>query len=244
MNLSSTVPASSSSAKNSIASESPEILIATGNPESRMRRNSKSDAASSSQARLRDAYHGGLMDTATEKPVATKEESVVVDLSGSEIGSEEDVTWRLVAYKTATGKPYASSESDCQGGPKDDRIKWSHNRHVSPAPIHHTEAVFSIAREIYGREHDDTVDDLDVNMAIWGMILNATLRAAVHLEQDYEANLRYVKTWKSKIKWYSENNHVKEMNRINGMPTESERKIFPGITTLGLLEKIQSLVKV
>ena len=34
----------------------------------------------------------------------------------------------------------------------------------------------------------------------------------------------------------------KDMNRIDGMPTEFEWKIFPGITTLGLLEKIQSLM--
>ena len=33
------------------------------------------------------------------------------------------------------------------------------------------------------------------------------------------------------------------MNRIDGMPTESEWKIFPGIPTLGLLEKIQSLMR-
>ena len=88
MNLSSQVPTSSSSAKSPIASKSPGILIATGKPESRMRRNSKSDAAWSSQVRLQDAYFGGLMDTATGKPVATKEESGDVDLSESE-------TWSL-----------------------------------------------------------------------------------------------------------------------------------------------------
>ena len=38
-----------------------------------------------------------------------------------------------------------------------------------------------------------------------------------------------VATWKSKIEWYSENNHFKDMNRIDGI-------------TLGLLEKIQSLM--
>ena len=48
---------------------------------------------------------------------------------------------------------------------------------------------------------------------------------------------------KDKIKWYSENNHFKELNRIDGMPTEFEWKIFPGFTTLGLLEKIQDLMK-
>ena len=45
-----------------------------------------------------------------------------------------------------------------------------------------------------------------------------------------------VATWKSKIKWYSENNHFKDMNRIDGMPTEFERKIC-------LLEKIESLIR-
>ena len=35
------------------------------------------------------------------------------------------------------------------------------------------------------------------------------------------------------------NNHFKDMIRIDGMPTEFEWKIFPRITALGLLEKIQ-----
>ena len=52
-----------------------------------------------------------------------------------------------------------------------------------------------------------------------------------------------VSTWKSKIKWYSENIHVKETNRIDGMPTEFEWKIFPGTMALGLLEKIQNLMR-
>ena len=103
MNLSSHVPTSSSSAKSPIASKSLGIPIATVKLESRMRRNSKSDAASSSQARLQDAYLGGLMDTATEKLVATKEESGDVDLSESETGSlhKEEVTGRPVVYQTA-----------------------------------------------------------------------------------------------------------------------------------------------
>ena len=33
------------------------------------------------------------------------------------------------------------------------------------------------------------------------------------------------------------------MKRIDGMPTEFEWKIFPGITTLGFFEKIQSLTR-
>ena len=60
-------------------------------------------------------------------------------------------------------------------------------------PIAYAEAVFSIVRDIHGREHDDPMDDLDLNMAIWGIFLNATLRAAVHFGQDNEAKLRYMK---------------------------------------------------
>ena len=52
----------------------------------------------------------------------------------------------------------------------------------------------------------------------------------------------HIEPWKSKIKWYSENKHFKDMNRIDGMPTEFEWKIFPRTTTLDLLEKIQSLM--
>ena len=68
------------------------------------------------------------MDTATGKPVATKEVSVYVDLSESETESEEEVTERPVARKTATGNQNAREV------------------HASPATVHHTEAVFSIVR--------------------------------------------------------------------------------------------------
>ena len=71
-NLSSHVPTSSSSAKNPIAPNSPDILTATEKLVSKMRGNSESDAASSSHARLQDAHLGRLMDKATGKLVATK----------------------------------------------------------------------------------------------------------------------------------------------------------------------------
>ena len=64
---------------------------------------------------------------------------------------------------------------------------------MSPATVHHMEAMFSVVRNTYGREHDDPMDDLDVNAAIWSIFLTTTLQAAVHLGQDYEVNLRYVK---------------------------------------------------
>ena len=136
--------------------------------------------------------------------------------------SEEDVTGKPNAYKKAAGKPYASSKSDCQGGPKAEKMKWSHNLHVSPATIHHTEAVFSIARKIYGREHDDPMKDLDVNMGIRCIFMNATLRAAVHLGQDYEANLRYVKNhhWNSVgLLFHESGTLISEHKEITGVST-------------------------
>ena len=63
-----------------------------------MRRNSTSDAASSSQVKLQVAYFGGLMDKTNGKLVAIKEESGTVDLSESETWSfhEEEVTGKQV----------------------------------------------------------------------------------------------------------------------------------------------------
>ena len=77
------------------------------------------------------------------KPVATKEESRDVDLSESETWSlhDEEVTERPFVYKTAMGKSYASNKSDHPGSPKAERIEWSRNVRMSPATVHHMEAV-------------------------------------------------------------------------------------------------------
>ena len=41
----------------------------------------------------------------------------------------------------------------------------------------------------------------------------------------------------------SENNHFKELNRIDGMQTEFEWKMLPGFTTLDILEEIQKIME-
>ena len=62
MNVAVTVSTSSSSVNHPIASKSPEILKAsTGKLDAKARRNSETDAASSCQGRLKDAYLGGLV---------------------------------------------------------------------------------------------------------------------------------------------------------------------------------------
>ena len=149
MNLSSLVPTSSSSAKSLIASKSPGILTASGRPESRMRRYSKSDAASSSQARLQDAYFGRLLDTATVKRVATKEESGNVDFSEPSTGSEEDVT-REAGCASCKNQPAREVQ----------KLKTykSHNLNVSPAKF--------ILRKQYSRSSGGSTDE---NMTTLGM---------------------------------------------------------------------------
>ena len=37
------------------------------------------------------------------------------------------------------------------------------------------------------------MEDLNVNLAIWRMFMNTTLRAAVHLGKDYDMNSRFCK---------------------------------------------------
>ena len=46
----------------------------------------------------------------------------------------------------------------------------------------------------------------------------------------------------SKIKWYSHNNYLKELNRIDGMQTEFEWKNFPGFTAVAILKEIQQMI--
>ena len=68
MNLTSTVSTSSSS---DYVKKPLDTQSSIGKPEARAIRNSKPDAASSSQGRLQDAYLGGLMAKVVEKPAAT-----------------------------------------------------------------------------------------------------------------------------------------------------------------------------
>ena len=102
--------------------------------------------------------------------------------------------WRgdRLLTKQLRGNPMHPTNQDHQGSPKAERTELSHNLHMSPAQVHHMEAVFSIVRKTYERGLDDPMDDLDLNMSIWGIFLNTTLQAAVHLGQGYEANLQLV----------------------------------------------------
>ena len=82
---------------------------------------------------------------------------------------------------------------------KNTEATWDHSLHKSPDTSHFMEAVFSMVRNINGKPLGDPMEDLNVNLAVWRMVMNTTLRAAVHLGKDYDMNLRFVKNylWKT-----------------------------------------------
>ena len=123
--------------------------------ESRMRRNSKSDAASSSQARLQeDAHLGGLMEQKRSQGMWTfpnlklGDRMPIEQLRGNPLQQVNQTTGKSKSWKNSTVTQSARLSSHS----------------------YHTDAVFSITRKIYGREHDDPMDDLDVNMFYVGHI--------------------------------------------------------------------------
>ena len=162
MNLTSTVSTSSSSVNHPIASKSFGILkSSTGKPDARARRNSKPDAASSSQGRLKDAYLGGLMVEVAVKPVATDKSQESWDFPECESWSDNE--------KEVTGKLVASRRSGISGNYKAGSKNWPHNFHMSPAAVPHMDRFYSIVRQIYGRSPMDGLSDFDVNNALWIM---------------------------------------------------------------------------
>ena len=223
MNLSSTVPARSSSAKNLITSSDPGKLIAAGKPASRTRRNSKPDEAPSSQVKLKDVYLGGLMDDSAGKAVATEENQVLWEFSESDSWSvhEDEVPGESVAYENCAEKPAASSISENSGSPEAESRKWPHNFYISSEVVSCMDKVYSIVRKTYDRKPTDEMEDLDVNAAIWGMFMNTTLQA-VHLGQNHDQNLRSVKNhcWSSLKKLFTETEKlIKDQTEINGVTT-------------------------
>ena len=87
---------------------------------------------------------------------------------------------------------HGASSSVDQESQKNTEATWDHYPHKSLDTSHNMEAVFSMFRKIYGRQPGDPVEDLNVNMAIWRIFMNTTLRAAAHLGKDHDKNLRFV----------------------------------------------------
>ena len=223
-NLSSTVPASSSSAQDPGASRGPGVLIASGKSQSRVRRNSRPDEAPSSQVKLKDENLGWLMDDSARKPVAKEENQVLWEFPESEswIVHEDEVTGKPVAWTKGAVKPAASSMSENSGNPEAERRNWPHNFYISSGVVSYTDKVYSIERKTYDRGPTDEMEDLNVNAAVWWRFMNTTLQAAVHLGQDCDQNLRFAKNhfWSSLKMFFKETEKlIKNQTEINGVAT-------------------------
>ena len=59
-----------------------------------------------------------------------------------------------------------------------------HNMTISPNFVGHLERVSSNVRQKHGRQPEDDMLEMDINMMIWGIFMSATLKAAVHRGQD------------------------------------------------------------
>ena len=184
MNMSSVIAKGSSAASSPIASKSPGMPTASGKPDRRMSVEPSSfDAASTSQVRPKHAYLGGLKEEQQGNLTHEKEQI------SEESGHSESEPWyyKPVAQTNETcGKPLAgeTAESISSAFQKTQNNKEATSEHffaIWPRTISYTEAVHDMVRKIYGRPPDDPVEDLDVNVAIWEIFMNATLRAAAHL---------------------------------------------------------------
>ena len=112
-----------------------------------------------------------------KKPAATDKSQESWDFPESESWSSHQ--------KEVTGKFVASRNSENPGNSKVGSRKWPHHFHMSPAVVPLTEKVFLIVRQIFGRSPMDDMNDFDVNNAVWGMFMNVTLQAGVHLARDF-----------------------------------------------------------
>ena len=65
---------------------------------------------------------------------------------------------------------------------------WPRNFHISAAYVSHREKVLSNLRQRYGRKPGDKMEDVDVKTIVWRMFMSVTLRAAIHLGNDYAEN--------------------------------------------------------
>ena len=175
MNVSSCLIATSSSAASSpIASASPGMPIASGQPDSRVSINPNSfDAASTSQVRQKDAYLGGLIEKQRRNPSHQEKED------SEDSDNPEAETWygngELVAQNSkAWVQPlvHGASSSVDKESQKSPEATWNHSLQISQDTSHYMEAVFSMVSEIYGRQHGDPMKDMDVNLAFWEVFMN------------------------------------------------------------------------
>ena len=91
--------------------------------------------------------------------------------------------------------------------------------------MHHLERVFSNVRQKLSRPEGDEMLDVEVNGMIWRIFMSATRKAAVHLGQDYEENLRKTKN--------TDFEQVKALFEISKILILIHKSEIYGISTVG-----------
>ena len=91
--------------------------------------------------------------------------------------------------------------------------------------------VFSIVRQIYGRSPTYDMNDLDVNNNFWGIFMNVTLQAAIHLGRDHLENLQFTKKQLQKS--------AKQLFQVTEMLNENQQEIN-NLTTIDYQELTSS----
>ena len=104
----------------------------------------------------------------------------------------------------ARGRPLAgetteSLSSAFQKSQSNKEATLEHFLAISPHTLPEMDAVYDMVKNVYERPANDPMEDLDVNVVIWGEFMNATLKAAIHLGNDHDVNSRHVKnsSWRS-----------------------------------------------
>ena len=171
------IATSSSAVSSPTASKSPRAVGASGRPGSRMT--------------CRDAYLGGLKDELQEHFTQKKEQI-------SEESDNEPWYYKPVPQnKESCGKTLAGETAESSSAvQKVKRIKtlqW-----ITSLPNRQKQSIFRKPSTTWsGRSTEDHPDvpmeDLSVNMAIWGFFFEFHSQTAIHLENDHDANLRNVK---------------------------------------------------
>ena len=198
MNLSSHVPASSSSAKTPIASKSPGILTAQGKPESRMR---KIQSPTQRRVLKRDCKMHTLAGWWTQP-----RRNLSLQKRNQGMWTFPNLEPGVFKKRQSWGDPLATGnprDPVNQTAREDQKLKEKNGHTILKCLQPQV-----IIRKQYSRSSGRSTDENTMTLwmictgtwLFWGISLNATLRAALHLGQDYfilDKTMRWIyDTWR------------------------------------------------
>ena len=104
-----------------------------------------------------------------------------------------------------------------------------HNMTISLNNVGHLEKGHSNVRRKLGRQPDDDMLEIDVNMMTWGSFMSASIKAAVHLEQDYQETSLTTRNM--------DFDKIKQLFDISQKLIKNENQEIYGISTIDLHDR-------